>query len=69
MPSEVSTTRIIARLAIGIIVVSTMLFGSAGTIHWPEAWLYIILQFSFSTALAAWLKKNNPDLLKERMTF
>lgn len=69
MPSEVSTTKIIARLVIGIIVVSTMLFGSAGTINWPEAWLYIILQFSFSTALAAWLKKNNPDLLKERLTF
>jgi protein-S-isoprenylcysteine O-methyltransferase Ste14 len=54
---------------IGIAVMSTAFFGSAGTLDWPEAWLYMIFQFSFSAAMAAWLKKNNPDLLKERMIF
>ncbi len=54
---------------IGIAVMSAVFFGSAGTLDWPEAWLYMIFQFSFSAAMAVWLKKNNPDLLKDRMTF
>ena len=69
MTSEVAIPRIIAGIVIGIIVALALLFGSAGTLNWPEAWLYVILQSSFSTMLATWLKKNNPDLLKDRMTF
>lgn len=63
------TIQIVIRLLAAVIVMSAAFFGSAGTINWPEAWLYMILQFSFSAALAAWLKKYNPDLLKQRMTF
>jgi protein-S-isoprenylcysteine O-methyltransferase Ste14 len=69
MHPAISATGVVARLAISFVIISAVLFGSAGTLNWPEAWLYIILQFSFSAAIAAWLKKNNPDLLKERMTF
>ncbi|UCE54511.1 MAG: isoprenylcysteine carboxylmethyltransferase family protein [Desulfobacterales bacterium] len=69
MATEISTARIVVRLMIGIVVMSAAFFGSAGTFDWPEAWLYMIFQFSFSAAFAVWLKKNNPDLLKDRMTF
>jgi protein-S-isoprenylcysteine O-methyltransferase Ste14 len=69
LATEISTARMVVRLMIGIVVMSTAFFGSAGTLEWPEAWLYMIFQFSFSAAMAVWLKKNNPDLLKERMTF
>jgi len=48
---------------------SAVFFGSAGTLDWPEAWLYMIFQFSFSATMAVWLKKNDPALLKDRMTF
>lgn len=61
--------KIIVRLVIGFIFIIAFLFGTAGTFSWPEAWLYIIIQFSFSTTLSIWLKKNNPELLKDRMTF
>lgn len=57
------------RFVIGIVVMSAAFFGSAGTLDWPEAWLYMIFQFSFSAALSVWLKRHNPDLLKDRMTF
>jgi protein-S-isoprenylcysteine O-methyltransferase Ste14 len=67
--SEVSTFRIALRLLAAFVVMSAVFFGSAGTVTWPQAWLYIIIQFSFSTATAVWLKKHNPQLLKERMTF
>jgi len=69
LAAEISTTRVVVRLIIGIAVMSAAFFGSAGTLDWPEAWLYIIFQFSFSVTMAVWLKKNNPDLLKDRMTF
>ena len=61
--------KIIVRLVIGFLFIIAFLFGTAGTFSWPEAWLYIIIQFSFSTTLSIWLKKNNPELLKDRMTF
>jgi protein-S-isoprenylcysteine O-methyltransferase Ste14 len=44
-------------------------FGSAGTVVWFQAWLYLVIQFSFWTVTALWLKKHNPQLLKERMVF
>jgi protein-S-isoprenylcysteine O-methyltransferase Ste14 len=61
--------QIAIRFVAGIVVMSAAFFGSAGTLAWPEAWLYMILQYSFSTILAIWLKKHNPDLLKDRMAF
>ena len=49
----------ILRLAAGF-------FGSVGTILWPDAWSYLVLQFSFSGALGAWLYRHNPELLEQR---
>ncbi|MCX5834427.1 MAG: isoprenylcysteine carboxylmethyltransferase family protein [Deltaproteobacteria bacterium] len=68
MASEISTAQVAARIALGFVVICAAFFGPAGTIKWPEAWIYIVTQFSFSTAMAVWLKKNNPGLLRERLT-
>jgi len=48
---------------------SAAFFGSAGTLAWFQAWLYIVIQFSFWTVTAVWMKKHNPELLKDRMAF
>ena len=69
MSTQISTARILGRLIISYGIMATVIFWSAGTLYWPEAWLYLLLQISFSAAEAAWLKKNNPELLKERMTY
>jgi protein-S-isoprenylcysteine O-methyltransferase Ste14 len=53
----------------GIAIMSAAFFGSAGTLDWPEAWIYMILQYSFSMMLGIWLKKHNPSLLRDRMAF
>jgi protein-S-isoprenylcysteine O-methyltransferase Ste14 len=45
----------------------TILFLPAGTLYWPEAWLFLIIYFSFAIPSIRWLMKNNPELLKERM--
>ncbi len=68
MASEISTAQIATRIVFGFIVICAALFTPAGTMRWPEAWIYILTQFSFSTAMAAWLKKNDPELLRERLT-
>ncbi|MEA3276540.1 MAG: isoprenylcysteine carboxylmethyltransferase family protein [Pseudomonadota bacterium] len=69
MPAEISIPRIIARFVTGFGVLAAVFFWSAGTFNWPEAWLYLVIQFLISGAEAVWLKRNDPELLKERMTF
>lgn len=54
------------KVIIGIIVLLLLLFGSAGTIYWIEAWILIIIYFIYVLGSFIWLKKNNPELLKER---
>ena len=50
-------------LAIGLVM-----FVAAGTIAWPAGWVFLLLFFAFTVAIALWLMKNNPELLTERMT-
>ena len=45
-----------------------LFFGSAGTFNWPEAWLFLFLYVVAVIGMVRWLKKNNPELLKERMS-
>jgi protein-S-isoprenylcysteine O-methyltransferase Ste14 len=55
----------------GIVLLGTLMalfFGSAGTFNWPEAWLFLILYIAAVTGMVVWLKRNAPDLLKERMS-
>lgn len=68
MVQKISNIRIIIRFIIGFIIYGAIVFGAAGTLNWPEAWIFFIIYFSFAIILVVWLKKNNPELLKERMT-
>jgi protein-S-isoprenylcysteine O-methyltransferase Ste14 len=43
------------------------IFIPAGTLNWPEAWLFISLYAVAVTAAIIWMKKNAPSLLRERM--
>jgi len=67
MSSEISTKRIVVQSVVGLAIVFTLLFGGAGTIAWPEAWLLLLIQTAFSLAIVWWLRKHNPELLQERM--
>lgn len=66
MPSDISTRRLLIQSTIGLGVIFALLFGAAGTIAWPEGWLYMLIQFGSSTFMVFWLKRNNPELLKVR---
>lgn len=69
MAAPISTARIVVRLIVSYTVMAAVMFWSAGTLYWPEAWLYLTVQFSYSASEAAWLKKDDPALLRDRMTF
>jgi len=42
------------------------LFGSAGTVRWPQAWIFLLIMLLLSGALRVQLARINPDLLRER---
>ena len=54
------------KIILGIAILLTLLFGSAGTFYWIEAWILVILYLLAVLAAVLWLKNNNPELLKER---
>ena len=66
MASDISTLRLVTQSAIGLGIIFALLFGAAGTIAWPEGWLYMLIQFGSSLLMLFWLRRNNPELLKVR---
>jgi protein-S-isoprenylcysteine O-methyltransferase Ste14 len=67
MSPEISTSRIVIRSVIGLGILFALLFGSAGTVLWPEAWVYLLMQVTSSLGMVMWMRKHDPELLKERM--
>jgi protein-S-isoprenylcysteine O-methyltransferase Ste14 len=50
------------------VVFALALFLAAGTVVWLSGWVFLVLFSGFTIALTQWLLRNNPGLLKERMT-
>jgi protein-S-isoprenylcysteine O-methyltransferase Ste14 len=44
-----------------------LLFGSAGTLVWPSAWIFLILFFGSAVWITRMLARNDPALLAERL--
>ena len=65
----VSMRRIVIRFSITFALFALVLFGGAGTLRWPEAWIFLAGQIVYSVCLVTWLRKNDPALLQERMKF
>ena len=54
------------KVFLGIAILLILLFGSAGTFYWIEAWILIIFYLLTVLIAGLWLRKNDPDLLRER---
>jgi protein-S-isoprenylcysteine O-methyltransferase Ste14 len=52
---------------IWIVVMGTLLFVPAGTLHWRAAWVFLATMAVLGVACGAWLAKTDPALLAERM--
>lgn len=59
--------KFIGRTAISLGLVGALLFGAAGTLNWPAAWLYLALASAISLGAGSWLARNDPALLSERL--
>jgi protein-S-isoprenylcysteine O-methyltransferase Ste14 len=59
--------KFIRRTVVSLLVVGLLLFGAAGTLNWPEAWLYLALASAISVAAGLWMARNDPALLSERL--
>lgn len=59
--------KFIRRTAVSLLFVGVVLFGAAGTLNWPEAWLYLALASAISFGAGWWMARNDPALLSERL--
>src|SRR5277367_137185 len=55
-------------LAILFLVMAALLFVSAGTLHYWQAWTYFALYFGASIAITLYLMQKDPGLLARRMS-
>jgi protein-S-isoprenylcysteine O-methyltransferase Ste14 len=69
MAKKTLVAKLTARFILGLIFIGAILFGTAGTFRWPEAWVYIVIQFGWSAALSVWLWSHDPVLLEDRLKF
>ena len=59
--------KFIRRTAVSLLFVGAILFGAAGTLNWPEAWIYLALAAAMSFGGGFWLARRDPALLSERL--
>jgi len=67
MSKQVSKTMLILQFILSIPIMVAILFWPAGTLLWPEAWIYIILQLGYAIILTLYFLKHDPELIKKRM--
>jgi len=60
--------KIVLRVTIGVVLLLAVLFVPAGTLRWPQAWVFLALYLSAVAGFFMWTKRKDPDLLKERMS-
>jgi len=61
------TAKLCFTLAVEILIFLALLFGAAGTIHWPAGWAYILIFVVGAVWITLLLARHDPALLAERM--
>src|SRR5215831_16154475 len=59
--------QLIIKTAVWLVGLALLLFVSAGTLHWPGAWIYLAEMGVIGTPIGIWLAHYDPGLLAERM--
>jgi len=59
--------KFISRIVASLLFVGAILFGAAGRVNWPEAWIYLALMAAMSFGGGFWLARRDPALLSERL--
>ena len=61
------TARIWNTLGVQFLIFAGLLFGSAGTLAWPAAWVFLLVFFGPVLLITRALARDDPGLLAERM--
>jgi len=61
------TIKVWVTLIANTAIFALLLFGGAGTLAWPAAWIYVVMVFVASVLICRMLARDDPELLKERM--
>jgi protein-S-isoprenylcysteine O-methyltransferase Ste14 len=67
LPTSDLMRKFIIRTTLWLIRLAVLLFGAAGTIHWPQAWIYLAWAAAISFGGDFWLARHDPGLLNERL--
>lgn len=71
MAARSDDTRLVWRLArqlgIWLVITGVVLFGSAGTIDWPQAWVLLVELGVLGLASGISIARHDPQLMRERM--
>jgi protein-S-isoprenylcysteine O-methyltransferase Ste14 len=59
--------KFLSRTLVYLMVLGAVLFGAAGTLDWPAAWVYLALSAAMGFGLGFWLAAHDPALLEERL--
>ncbi|HET7447702.1 MAG TPA: isoprenylcysteine carboxylmethyltransferase family protein [Methyloceanibacter sp.] len=59
--------KFVIRTALWIVFLGLVLFGAAGTIHWPQGRIYLGFLAVVSFVSGPWLAKHDPELFRERL--
>ncbi|TPM37263.1 isoprenylcysteine carboxylmethyltransferase family protein [Mesorhizobium sp. B2-3-4] len=49
-------------------VMGALLFLAAGTLHWPGAWIYLVVMVALSLTMGVALARRDPGLMNERLS-
>ena len=60
--------KLTVQTCLGLALMAMLLFVSAGTLHWPAAWVLLAELGILGFASGLWLAWTDPDLLRERMS-
>lgn len=61
------TRRLVTQTAIWLAITGAILFLSAGTLNWPEAWIFLGIWLAGGLTSGLSLARTNPEIVKERM--
>ena len=64
---EATSLSVAVRSVVGLMLPALLLFLCAGTVAWPQAWVFVALYVGYSAATSLWLRRADPELFAERM--
>jgi len=60
--------KMVVRTLVWLMTMGLLLLGSAGTLAWPQAWVFLLLMAGPGFIMGFWLLERDPGLLEQRMS-